>query len=185
MKKKPSKPRREVVFDVKEEKQSKLSKEYTDNDNCTVIDFRGVPETGKAIEFVHAGGKVRATVLKINPNGTFYAVGNDSRNTKYPNVHTGDILEDGEDAVSHISKRVARNINNAANGRVTGKETKRVRNSSPSVPGQWKEPAKGSVIYQIIELHKQGLSKPDIIAKGFNKSTVARQVGEYIKAHLK
>lgn len=41
----------------------------------------------------------------------------------------------------------------------------------------------GSIIHQIIEHHKAGLTNPQIIALGFNKSTVGRQVGEYKKAH--
>lgn len=43
------------------------------------------------------------------------------------------------------------------------------------------EPKTGSIIDQIIKLHKQGLSNKEIIAKGFNKSTVGRQVSEYKK----
>lgn len=39
----------------------------------------------------------------------------------------------------------------------------------------------GSIIEQIIALHKQGLSNKEIIAKGFNKSTVGRQVSEFKK----
>lgn len=43
-------------------------------------------------------------------------------------------------------------------------------------------PAGGSnITAQIVALHKQGLSNAEIVAKGFNKSTVARQVGEYKK----
>lgn len=47
-------------------------------------------------------------------------------------------------------------------------------NSSAGVPASGK-------IKEIIDLHLQGFSKKDIIAKGYNKSTVNRQVGEYIK----
>lgn len=188
MKKKKQKPRKEVVLMTEEEVQQEekkhgSSKKAKDDDACTVIDFRPVPETGKALQFVHAGGKVYGTVLKINPDGTFYAVG--SNGIKYPTVHNEDIMQEGETASQHISKRATRSLNNVGNSRVTGKEVKRVRSSSPSVPGQWKEPAPGSIIHKIIELHKQGFSKADIIAKGFNKSTVARQVSEYIKAHSK
>lgn len=39
----------------------------------------------------------------------------------------------------------------------------------------------GSVIAQILEHHKAGLTNQEIIAKGFNKSTVGRQVCEYKK----
>lgn len=35
------------------------------------------------------------------------------------------------------------------------------------------------IVQQIIELHKQGLSTKEIIAKGFNKNTVNRQVSDY------
>lgn len=154
----------------------KTTKE-TDDSSCTVIDFRGVPETGKAIQFVHAGGKVNATVLKINEDGTFRALGSDG--TRYPRIGTDSIMGDSETASSHISRSQVRNINNAANGRITGKETKGKRVAS--APGVYVEPAKGSIIHQILELHKQGLTRPQIIAKGFNKSTVARQVGEFIK----
>lgn len=38
-----------------------------------------------------------------------------------------------------------------------------------------------SIIEQIIELHKQGLTNKEIVEKGFNKSTVNRQVCEYKK----
>lgn len=45
-----------------------------------------------------------------------------------------------------------------------------------------KEPGKGGgIIDQIIAHHVSGLSNKEIIALGFNKSTVARQVGEYKK----
>lgn len=46
-------------------------------------------------------------------------------------------------------------------------------------------PKTSSVIGQIIALHLEGKSKKDIIAAGYNKSTVNRQVGEYIKKHQK
>lgn len=39
----------------------------------------------------------------------------------------------------------------------------------------------GGKIEQILWLHDSGLSNNEIIAKGFNKSTVGRQVGEYKK----
>lgn len=39
----------------------------------------------------------------------------------------------------------------------------------------------GSIIHQILELHKAGKSNKEIIELGFNKSTVGRQVGEYKK----
>lgn len=40
-------------------------------------------------------------------------------------------------------------------------------------------------IAEIIALHLQGKSKKEIIELGYNKSTVNRQVGEYIKKHQK
>lgn len=54
----------------------------------------------------------------------------------------------------------------------------------PSAPKVAKSdlPGKGdSVIAKIINWHIAGKTKPEIIAMGFNRSTVARQVGEYIK----
>lgn len=51
------------------------------------------------------------------------------------------------------------------------------------------KPQKGaggkSIIEQIIDLHIQGKSKKEIIEMGYNKSTVNRQVGEYIKKQNK
>ena len=44
---------------------------------------------------------------------------------------------------------------------------------------------RGGLIGQIIKLHESGKSKAEIIALGFNKSTVSRQVGEYIKRQQK
>ena len=41
--------------------------------------------------------------------------------------------------------------------------------------------AGGSIIQQIIALHVEGKSNKEIIALGFNKSTVGRQVSEYKK----
>jgi hypothetical protein len=43
------------------------------------------------------------------------------------------------------------------------------------------EPKTGSIIQQIIEHHKKGLSNKEIVELGFNKSTVNRQVSEYKK----
>ena len=43
-----------------------------------------------------------------------------------------------------------------------------------------KEPG-GDKIKQILELHKAGKTNAEIVAAGFNKSTVARQVSEYKK----
>jgi hypothetical protein len=49
-------------------------------------------------------------------------------------------------------------------------------------PQQAKKEAGGAgIIQQIIEHHKQGLTNKEIIAKGFNKSTVGRQISEYKK----
>jgi hypothetical protein len=48
-----------------------------------------------------------------------------------------------------------------------------------------KEPGAGSIIDQILTLHKAGKSRAEIVAAGFNKSTVARQVGEYEKKNKK
>lgn len=42
-------------------------------------------------------------------------------------------------------------------------------------------PRKPGVVAEIIALHVSGKSKADIIAAGYNKNTVNRQVGEYIK----
>ena len=53
-------------------------------------------------------------------------------------------------------------------------------NATAPVKSQKKEGGK-SIIEQIIELHEQGLSNKQIVEKGFNKSTVNRQVGEYKK----
>lgn len=53
-----------------------------------------------------------------------------------------------------------------------------VPTTGTAAPG---EPKPGSTIAQILELHKQGKTKKEIIEAGFNKSTVNRQVGEYIK----
>lgn len=39
----------------------------------------------------------------------------------------------------------------------------------------------GGIIDQILALHKKGLSNKEIIAEGYNKSTVNRQVSEYKK----
>lgn len=45
-----------------------------------------------------------------------------------------------------------------------------------------KKEAKGDgKIAQIIALHKQGLANADIVAKGFNKTTVSIQVSKYKK----
>lgn len=162
----------EVIEDEEEEEDD------DEEDGCTVIDFRSVPETGKAVQFFFAGGKVKATVLKVNADGTFKAVGTDG--VKYPTVHKEDIMGDGDTAIDHMNRRT-RAITNVSNGRVTGKKVTgtRVRSSGGG------EPAKGSIIYQILELHKAGKSKAEIIAAGFNKSTVSRQVGEYIKRNQK
>lgn len=48
-----------------------------------------------------------------------------------------------------------------------------------------KEPGAGSIIEQILTLHKAGKTRAEIVAAGFNKSTVARQVGEYEKKNKK
>jgi hypothetical protein len=48
-----------------------------------------------------------------------------------------------------------------------------------------REPGAGSIIDQILTLHKAGKSRAEIVAAGFNKSTVARQVGEYEKKNKK
>lgn len=42
-------------------------------------------------------------------------------------------------------------------------------------------PREGSIIQQIIALHVAGKSNKEIIALGYNKSTVGRQVSEYKK----
>lgn len=42
-------------------------------------------------------------------------------------------------------------------------------------------PREGSIIQQIITLHIAGKTNAEIIALGYNKSTVGRQVGEYKK----
>lgn len=47
------------------------------------------------------------------------------------------------------------------------------------------EPKKGSIIEQILDLHKQGKTNKEIIAMGYNKSTVGRQVSEYKKRENK
>jgi hypothetical protein len=148
-----------------------------EEDGCMVIDFRPVPETGKALQFFHAGGKVRGTVLHINPDGTFKAIG--TNGIKYPTVHKEDIMQEGHTPIDHMNSRV-RKLTNVSNGRVTSKTSSR----SPRSSGGG-EPAKGSIIYQILELYKSGLDKAAIIAKGFNKSTVSRQVGEFIKRQQK
>ncbi len=44
--------------------------------------------------------------------------------------------------------------------------------------------AGGTIIQQIIALHEKGLSNKEIIEKGFNKSTVARQVSEFKKRKM-
>lgn len=55
---------------------------------------------------------------------------------------------------------------------------KQLTQSKPPI----KEPGKGGgLIEQILNHHRAGLSNKEIIALGFNKSTVARQVGEYKK----
>lgn len=43
----------------------------------------------------------------------------------------------------------------------------------------------GSIIERILALHKAGKTNKEIIAAGFNKSTVGRQVSEYKKLILK
>lgn len=50
--------------------------------------------------------------------------------------------------------------------------------TTAAVPG---EPKPGSVIAQILDLHRQGLSNKEIVEQGYNKSTVNRQVNEYKK----
>lgn len=45
---------------------------------------------------------------------------------------------------------------------------------SPRIEGK-------GVIEVILDLYKSGLTKKEIIAKGYNRSTVQRQVGEYLK----
>lgn len=47
-----------------------------------------------------------------------------------------------------------------------------------------KEFGEGTIIGQIIALHKGGKTNKEIIALGFNKSTVGRQVSEYKKSLL-
>lgn len=49
------------------------------------------------------------------------------------------------------------------------------------------EPVKrsGTIIQQILALHKEGKTNKEIIDAGFNKSTVSRQVSEYKKSLLK
>lgn len=42
----------------------------------------------------------------------------------------------------------------------------------------------GSIIQEILKLHQAGKSNKEIIAMGFNKSTVGRQVGEFKKRQL-
>lgn len=63
------------------------------------------------------------------------------------------------------------------------KPAKVVRMSQAPTPGS--KPAhqfkRGSIIEQILELHKQGKTNKEIVAAGFNKSTVNRQVSEYKK----
>ena len=56
------------------------------------------------------------------------------------------------------------------------KEVKQVvKQKSVSVPGA------GSIIDQILTHYKAGKTRAEIVALGFNKSTVARQCGEYEK----
>jgi hypothetical protein len=60
---------------------------------------------------------------------------------------------------------------------------------APKVKGAAKtttpgEPKVGSIIDQILTHHKAGLSNKEIVEKGFNKSTVNRQVSEFKKRKL-
>ena len=50
-----------------------------------------------------------------------------------------------------------------------------------AVPDVEKAPKEGSIISQIIDLHKSGKSNKEIIEMGYNKSTVNRQVSEFKK----
>lgn len=59
--------------------------------------------------------------------------------------------------------------------------TSKKNGAAPAVKPEPVATGGGSIIQQILALHKQGLSNKEIIAKGFNKSTVARQVSEYKK----
>lgn len=64
--------------------------------------------------------------------------------------------------------------------------TTRGNSYQTGMPKAQKQPGKGgSIIEQILALHQQGLSNKDIIAKGFNKSTVNRQVSEFKKRNAK
>lgn len=61
-------------------------------------------------------------------------------------------------------------------------DSKPVKSTTSSPHANYKEPQTGKIA-QLLSLFKQGVSKKDLIEKhGFNKSTVNRQVGEYLKA---
>lgn len=69
---------------------------------------------------------------------------------------------------------------NASRGKVKETPKPTQEPDKPAAPAQTKTGGK-SIIEQILELHKAGKSNKEIIAAGFNKSTVARQVSEYKK----
>lgn len=58
------------------------------------------------------------------------------------------------------------------------KKAKATTTGEAKVPG---EPKAGSIIDQILTLHKAGKSNKEIVEAGFNKSTVNRQVSEFKK----
>lgn len=155
--------------DIPDEEEDEDDGKKHSIDGATVIDFRGVPATGQAVQFAFAGGKVKATVLHMNPDGTFKARAANGIN--YPRVHKGDIMEEGDTAAQHYGKRQLP----AAVGKTKAR----------TATGTFQEPARGSKIAQILDLFKSGKSKQQIIDAGFNKSTVNRQVGEYIKRQQK
>lgn len=61
------------------------------------------------------------------------------------------------------------------------KEIVKPSNAAPAAAVSKKAGPGGSIIEQILAHHVSGLSNKEIIALGFNKSTVGRQVGEFKK----
>lgn len=73
-----------------------------------------------------------------------------------------------------------KSVNPNSNAQLVRGESSVIKADKPAAPAPSKTGGK-SIIEQILELHKAGKSNKEIIAAGFNKSTVARQVSEYKK----
>lgn len=145
-------------------------------DTATVV----LRKEGDILEFIHAGGKVKGTIIKLNTDGTIRArqkIKNTGRSFYY-NVKPEDIITNGETAIEHIGKR-EKSMQNFAAAQLSNNSSVKKKSTTAA-----KVKTGGKTNYEIIsELAAKGLNKDQIQeATGLARKTITDNLWRYNKS---